>query len=137
MKNNEQKPAKSARKAAANDIEQGLLKTLKDAADKLGQNSKELVKEIEKSSKKLAKKISKQLEFAKPAKEEKESTPKAEKVKAPAKAKVKADTAPAKKAKKATAVKPAAKIKTVKVKEVKAEVDEPAEKLSDLSETPN
>ena len=129
MKNNDQKPlVKSPRKAAAADIEQSLLATLKEAATKLGQTSKDFIKEIEKGSKKLAKKLSKQIEFEKPAKQEGEAAPKVEKVKPASKAKLKVadEAAPVvkKAAKKSEAPAKTAvvKVKPVKVKAEKTEV---------------
>jgi hypothetical protein len=64
MKNNDHKAeAKIARKAAAADIEQSLLKSLKSTASKFKQESEAFAKAIEKGAKKLAKKLSKEIEF--------------------------------------------------------------------------
>jgi hypothetical protein len=71
MKNNELKSQdKSARKAAAKDIEQSLIATLKEVAVKLKQDAEDFSKAIEKGAKKLAKKLAKEIAFDKPFKSE-------------------------------------------------------------------
>jgi len=130
MKNNDHKSlAKTARKAAAADIEQSLLKALKATASKLKQESETFAKAIAKGAKKLAKKLAKEIEFEKEvlslevlkdAKPE-ASSPKVKTKSKPAVATPEVTEAPAKKspAKPKAAAKPAADVKPAAAKTAK------------------